>query len=108
MSQGTVLLAHFVRVCSQLDSDPVPVLQSSYRKEADEMAISLRLSDQDNKLIRDFARLYGMSVSEFIRNTVIERIEDEIDIQAYREAMAELESDRTTYSMEESKALLGL
>ena len=38
------------------------------------MAISLRLSDQDNKLIRDIAELHGMSVSEFIRNAVIERI----------------------------------
>lgn len=72
------------------------------------MAISLRLSDQDNQLIRDFANLYGMSVSEFIRKTVIEHIEDEIDIQAYREAMAELEEDPTTYSMDEVKALLEL
>ena len=72
------------------------------------MAISLRLSDQDNKLIRDIANLYGMSVSEFIRNTVIERIEDEIDIQTYQEVMNELEEDSTTYSMEEVRTLLDL
>ena len=72
------------------------------------MAISLRLSDQDNKLIRDIAELHGMSVSVFIRNAVIERIEDEIDIQAYMEAMAELEEDPTTCSHEEVKSLLGL
>ena len=72
------------------------------------MAISLRLSDQDSKLIRDIAALHGMSVSEFIRNTVIERIEDEIDIQAYQAAMSELEADPTTYSHEEAKALLGI
>lgn len=72
------------------------------------MTISLRLSDQDNKLIRDIAKLHGMSVSEFIRSAVIERIEDEIDIQAYMEAMAELEEDPTTCSHEEVKSLLGL
>ena len=72
------------------------------------MAISLRLSDQDNKLIRDFAKLYGMSVSEFIRNTVIERIEDEIDIQEYHKAMDELALDSSTYSMEEAKELLDI
>ena len=72
------------------------------------MAISLRLSDQDNKLIRDIAELHGMSVSVFIRNAVIERIEDEIDIQAYMEAMAEHEEDPTTYTHEEVKSLLGL
>ena len=72
------------------------------------MAISLRLSDQDNKLIRDYAALHGMSVSEFIRNVVIEKIEDEIDIQTYRDTTAELEKDNETYSMEEAKTLLGL
>lgn len=72
------------------------------------MAISLRLSEQDNKLIRDYANLYGVSVSEFIRNTVIERIEDEIDVQLYQEAMSELAADPATYSMGEAKELLGL
>jgi uncharacterized protein (DUF1778 family) len=72
------------------------------------MAISLRLNDQENNLIRDFANLYGMSMSEFIRSTVMERIEDEIDIQAYKEAKADMEKDPTTYSMEEAKALLDL
>ena len=49
-----------------------------------------------------------MSVSEFIRNAVIDRIEDEINIQAYMEAMAEHEEDPTTYTHEEVKSLLGL
>lgn len=39
------------------------------------MVISLRLNDQENDLIREFANLYGMSMSEFIRSTVMERIE---------------------------------
>lgn len=72
------------------------------------MAISLRLSEQDNQLIRDYAAMCGMSVSEFIRNTVIERIEDEIDIQAYKEAMNDLKKDPETYSLEEATALLEL
>lgn len=57
------------------------------------MAISIRLSDQDNQLIR---------------KTVMEHIEDEIDIQAYKAAMVELEEDPTTYSMDEVKVLLEL
>lgn len=72
------------------------------------MAISLRLSDQDHKLIRDFADLYGMSVSEFIRKTVMDHIEDEIDIQAYMEAMENLAVDSETYSMDDVKTLLEL
>lgn len=72
------------------------------------MAILLRLSKQDDKLVRDYAKLYGLSVSEFIRNTIIERIENEIDIKAYEEAIRELEEDPTTYSHEEVKELLGM
>lgn len=72
------------------------------------MAISLRLSEKDNQLIRDYAALYGMSVSEFIRNTVIDRIEDEIDIRAYEEAMKELSGDSETYTLEEAGKMLGL
>ena len=39
-------------------------------------------------------------------NLKVEQIEDEIDIKAYREAMAELEKDPLTYSHEEIRALI--
>ena len=42
------------------------------------MAISLRVKEEEADLIRDYARMNGQSVSEFIRSTVMERIEDEI------------------------------
>ena len=50
------------------------------------MTISLRLSEQDAKLIKDYAKLNNISVSDLFRQTVIERIEDEIDLEAYNKA----------------------
>ena len=47
------------------------------------MTISLRLSDEDTALIKKYAELNRMSVSELIRQSVIERIEDEYDLKAY-------------------------
>ena len=47
--------------------------------------ISLRLEKEDERLIREYARFYGMSISEFIRKAAIERIEDEYDIEALKE-----------------------
>lgn len=72
------------------------------------MAISLRVTEQENELIKSFAKLYGESVSEYIRRTVMERIEDEFDMQCYREAKAEFDKNPTTYSTEELAKELGI
>lgn len=65
------------------------------------MVISLRISEQENILIKDFAKFYGISVSEFILTTVMQRIEDEIDLRAYEEAMAEYKKNPVTYTLDE-------
>nr|DAQ74916.1 MAG TPA: antitoxin [Caudoviricetes sp.] len=44
-----------------------------------------------------------MSLSEFIRNTVFERIEDEYDLKVYEEALKEFKKDHATYSLDEMK-----
>ena len=53
------------------------------------MSISIRLNEQENEMIKTFAKINNMSVSEFIRKAVMERIEDEIDLQDYQKAMAD-------------------
>lgn len=65
------------------------------------MAISLRLNEADASLFKKYAALNGISVSELVRRSVIERIEDEYDIQAYEEAMQEFKADPKTYTLEE-------
>ncbi len=70
------------------------------------MAISLRVKEEEAALIRDYARMNGQSVSEFIRSTVMERIEDEIDIKLYKEAMEEFRKDPVTYTQDEVERIL--
>jgi len=72
------------------------------------MTISLRLSDEDTALIKKYAELNRMSVSELIRQSVIERIEDEYDLKAYEKAMAEHKKNPVTYSLDEVERELGL
>ena len=72
------------------------------------MTISFSLTKQDEMLLRDIAKLHGVSVSEYVRTAVIEHIEDEIDIQTYLTAIEELQSDSHTYTMEEAKDLIEL
>ncbi|MBP5177380.1 MAG: ribbon-helix-helix protein, CopG family [Clostridia bacterium] len=65
------------------------------------MAITMRVSEKELKLIKEFADVYGMSTSEFIRTVVMERIEDEFDLKAYEEAEAELTENPKTFTLQE-------
>jgi len=72
------------------------------------MAISLRLSKEETALFQQYAALKKITVSELIRQAVIERIEDEYDIQVYQQAMAEYLEHPVTFSLEEAEKELGL
>lgn len=73
-----------------------------YRKECVIMTtISLRLNDNDTNLIKSYAEMNGLTISELFRKSVLERIEDELDLKAYEKAMAEYKANPVTYSLEE-------
>lgn len=60
--------------------------------------ISIRMTERDAKLIRNYAEIKGISISNLIRDTVIQKIEDEIDVQFFVEATKNL---KTTYSLDD-------
>jgi hypothetical protein len=70
--------------------------------------IQARLSDSESKVIRDYARAKKISVSSLIRESVLEKIEDEIDLRIYKKAMAEFRKNPKTYSLDEVIEELGL
>ena len=72
------------------------------------MSISLRLNEKDTLLIKKYAELKRVSVSELIRQTVLERIEDEYDLKAYEKAMEEYQANPVAYSHDEVRKLLEL
>lgn len=74
--------------------------------------ISLKVNDEDAKLIRDYATINNISLSEFIRETILDRIEDEMEmsetftrelLQARQESM-----NGKLYSLEEVRKELGI
>jgi len=67
--------------------------------------ISLRLNDRDDELVRKFAAIHNVSVSELIRNAIIEKIENEIDVELFDKAVAETQA---VYTLDETKKKLGL
>ena len=72
------------------------------------MAISIRMHDKELELIKKYAELNGMTVSEVMRKAILEKIEDEFDIFLYEKAINEPKQDNKTYSLDEVKAILGI
>ena len=72
------------------------------------MTISVRLNEEDTKLIKTYADMNNISLSDLIRNAVIEKIEDEYDLECYEKAIKEYKENPKTYTLEEVKEELGL
>ena len=72
------------------------------------MTISLRLNEEDSLLIKKYAQLNKMSVSDLIRQTVMERIEEDYDKELFAKALEEYKIDPVTYSLDEVEKELGL
>lgn len=66
------------------------------------MSISIRLSQEDEKLIIEYANLKHMSLSRLLRNSIIE---NEIDLKSFNKAMKDT---KKTYSFDKVKKELGL
>ena len=79
-----------------------------YRKEGENMTISLRLEDKDAALFKKYAEINGMTVSELVRQSVLERIEDEYDLKAYEAALADFNANPVTFTLDEVEQELGL
>lgn len=63
--------------------------------------MTIRLDSNEKKLISDYAKTFGESVSEFMRTCALERIEDELDLRAWKDAKAEFEKDPAMISADE-------
>lgn len=72
------------------------------------MTVSLRLNKEDEMLIKKYAELKQMSLSDLFRNALLEKIEEEYDLDCYKKAIAEYKENPETYSLEEVKKELGL
>ena len=72
------------------------------------MIVSIRLNEKDKILIKKYAELNNISLSDLIRNAVIEKIEDEYDLNAYEKSMKKYKKNPKTYTLEEIKKELNI
>lgn len=64
--------------------------------------IKIHLKKSEKEMVKSYADAHGMTSSEFARTAMLERIEDELDLQELTEAMREWEKEPITYSHEEA------
>lgn len=70
------------------------------------LTLSVKLNDEDYKLIKRYADINNISITELFKQTVIEKIEDETDHKIYKESMSEHNNNPITFSHKEAKKIL--
>ncbi len=70
--------------------------------------MTVRLSSDDKEIIARYAQSKGRSVSDIVREAILERIEDELDLELYRQAIAEHKKNPKSYSLEDTARLLDI
>ena len=64
-------------------------------------SISIRLNKVDTDLIKSYASMRGMTVSELVRKIVLDHIEEEFGLKEYEKAYAEYRNNPVTYTLDE-------
>ncbi|GEK89122.1 Ribbon-helix-helix protein, copG family [Alkalibacterium putridalgicola] len=65
-------------------------------------AISIKIDSEEEKIIREYAKSKNISVSALFRNAVLEKIEDDSDLNLYKQAMQEYEERPASLSFDET------
>ena len=68
--------------------------------------MTMLLDETDAEVVRKYAEFEGKTISDFIRDAVFEKIEDQQDLATLREAIAV--DDGVRYTHEQVLAQLGL
>ncbi|MCY7731788.1 DUF6290 family protein [Aerococcus urinaeequi] len=63
------------------------------KRKQKQKTISLRISEEDLKLAKAFSKFKGKSVSELLRESLLENVEDYIDYNDAVNALKEYEDD---------------
>lgn len=71
------------------------------------MSVPIRVNDKELQLIKKYAELSGTTVSEVLRNAILEKIENDFDIFLYKKAYEAYKSNPKTYTRKEASKILG-
>lgn len=81
------------RSLTKSNFDYIIVLQVIHKGDLIMTTISLRVNDDESKLIHDYVSVNQLNMSQFIRDAVLDKIENDLD----------LDEDRILYAFEKAK-----
>ncbi len=70
--------------------------------------INVRVNEADKRLLESYAKSNNKTISDVIRESIDDIIENEIHLKLYQEGMKEFEKDNTTYTHDEVLKELGI
>ena len=70
--------------------------------------INVRVNEEDKRLLESYAKTNNKTISDVIRESIDDIIENEIHLKLYQEGMKEFEKDPVTYTHDEVLVELGL
>ena len=70
--------------------------------------INVRVNEVDKRLLESYAKSNNKTISDVIRESIDDIIENEIHLKLYEDGMKELEKDSKTYTHEEVLKELGI
>jgi len=73
------------------------IINTMYSRRRTMATMTLRINDQDSDLIKNYIQVHGLTISEFARQSMLEKIEDEYDLQILRQAIAEDDGVRISH-----------
>ncbi|HAC0982503.1 TPA_asm: ribbon-helix-helix protein, CopG family [Listeria monocytogenes] len=69
--------------------------------------ITVRVDEKEKEMIQQFAEINQVSVSTLIRQLLMEKMDDEVDLRLYAEAMEDQKEHPETYSFDQVMKELG-
>jgi RHH-type rel operon transcriptional repressor/antitoxin RelB len=73
------------------------------------VAVNLRISERENSLLEEYAKLYNSSKTTIIKEALIEKLENFEDLKDAQEISKAIEEGKEkTYTLEEVEQQLGL
>lgn len=70
------------------------------------MIISVSFNKKEEELVKAYAKMNNISLSDLVRNAIMEEIENEYDFQCYEKSIEEYKQNPKTYTLDEIKRML--
>ena len=70
--------------------------------------LSIRLNDEEKKIINAYAKFNNKTITQVVKEAILEKIENEFDLNELNKAIEEYEKNPISYSSDEVWKMLGI